>query len=115
MAQQAIAGPLRESHLRDEIGLHPVRPLQRLEPVRERAFRHVPRSKEPGQPIQLRLVEAGADRSRPSQRSVIVVVADEQRAEVLPRLPRLGPAADDELLLLDEFELAPRRRCVVPL
>src|SRR6266568_3190404 len=38
------------------------------------------------------------------------VNAEEQRAEVLPRLPRLRPSADDELLLLDELDLFPRRR-----
>ena len=35
--------------------------------------------------------------------------AQKQRAEVLSRLSRLGPAADDELLLLVQLELAPRR------
>ena len=37
----------------------------------------------------------------------VVVHAKQQRAEVLTRLPRLRPAADDELLLLDELELPP--------
>src|SRR5262249_51544267 len=57
---------------------------------------------------QLLLIESGARVSDVLQRASLVD-AEEQRAEVLARLSRLGPAADDELLLPHELQLAPRR------
>ena len=38
-----------------------------------------------------------------------VIHPEQQRPEVLPRVSRLGPAADDELLLVVKLQLAPRR------
>ena len=69
-------------------------------------------SQQPRDAIEFLLIESRADRAGPPQRAAVVVVADEQRSEVLARLARLGPAADDELLLLEELHLAPRRRAL---
>src|SRR5262244_396284 len=46
------------------------------------------------------------------RRSRRFVHADEERSEVFARAFPLGPAADDELLLADDLELAPIRRAL---
>lgn len=82
-------------------------PLRRPESVSERALRDFARAKELRDASELGVVESGPDTAGPAQ-VAIVVVADEQSAEVLARLTRLRPSADDELLLLEELFLSPR-------
>ncbi len=108
LAQQAIARPLGEPDLHYELGLHPVGPLGRFERVGKRArARRVPVQPR-GHAVEFLLVESRADAPGPAELAALVV-ADEQRAEVVATVPRIGPSADDELLLFEELELAPRR------
>src|SRR5258708_10208439 len=55
---------------------------------------------------------AGADLARIVQRTLIVIVADEQRSKVVPRRAHRWQrvSADDELLLVLELELSPQGR-----
>src|SRR5262249_37524317 len=55
---------------------------------------------------QLLLIEAGACVTDIDELAVFVH-AEQQRAEVRPRVARFGPAGDDELLLVLQLELAP--------
>ena len=97
MAQLVVGCPLGEPDLRDEIGPGPVRGLIGLDPFGERRRRHFARLQELRHPRELFLIEAGARMSRRTSAAVLLD-AEQQRAEVLPRLARLGPAADDEFL-----------------
>ena len=107
LPQKSVARPLREPDLRDEVRPHPVRSLHRLERIREGTSRDRARVEERRQPIERLLIEAGANRAGPTEGTRPVVIADEQRTEMLARLPRLGPTANDELLLSEKLELAP--------
>ena len=106
MPQLVVGGPLREADLRDEIGPHPVRRLVRLDRARRTATSssRAPSAASTRAPVPS--VESGAGVADVLQPPAFLH-AEQQRAEVLPRLARLGPAADDELLLLDELDLAP--------
>src|SRR5262245_48737640 len=109
MAQLAIGRPLGEPDLRDQIGPDPVRRLVGLDRLRERRGFRRARLQQLRDPGELSLVEAGtgvADVPQPGA----VVQAEQQGAELLARLPRLGPSADDEFLLLEQLDLPPRRR-----
>src|SRR5205085_1527258 len=59
VAQLVVVGPLRELHLRDELGSDPVWPLVGLRPVLERAGRGRARRQQLHHPRELFLVEAG--------------------------------------------------------
>ena len=83
-------------------GSNPVRPFVRRHLARERRRRDFERFQQLHQSSELALVEAGADVADVLERAAIEY-AEQQRAEVGAALPRLGPAADHELLLLDEF------------
>src|SRR5207247_9581616 len=104
-AQPAVRRPLREPDLRHQPRLDPggiprrglfgerrALPSQRREPLR--------------QVVQRRPIEAGADLARVLQPAALVV-AQQQRAELLARPARGGVAADHELLLVAALELAP--------
>ncbi len=62
-------------------------------------------------PRQFLFVEAGADMTGIDERAALVH-AEKQRAEIQPGVPRLGPAADDEFLFLNDLELAPVGRAL---
>ncbi len=109
MPQLRISGPLGELDLRDQRRLHPVRAFIRARPRAERGFLDFERLQQPHHPRELALVETRA--RVPDVRQVAVFVnAEQQRAEILARLARLGPAADDEFLLVYDLQLAPVRR-----
>ncbi len=112
MAELVVVGPLGELHLRDELRLHPVRRL-----VRGRR-RHIERTRRRLQPRQLghharqlRVIEPAAD-VRDVDELLALVDAEQQRAESAARAARLGPSADDELLLADELQLRPIGRAL---
>jgi hypothetical protein len=115
LPQLAVRGPLGEAHLRDQLRPDPMRPLVGLRHLGERALARFETFQHRHHPGQLALVEAGAGVPHVDQPSGIVVHAHEQRAEIRPRLPRLGPAADDELLFVEEFDLAPVGRALARL
>src|ERR1041384_8678716 len=102
MPQLPVAGPRGELDLRDELGPRPVRPLFRLRLRGERTLFRFERLEELHHARELLLVEAGARVTRVDERAVLVH-AEQQRAEVRARVPRLGPAADDEFLLVDDL------------
>ena len=106
MPEVAVSRPLGKPDLRHEHRPHPVRPLVRLRPFAERTCLRLERFQLCHDAGELGLVEAGADVADIHERT-IVVDAQRQRAEMGACVPRLGPAADDELLLVDDFQLAP--------
>ena len=59
------------------------------------------------EPIELGSGKAGADVAGVDEAIGRVVPSQDQRAEAVPRALGLGPAADDELILLVDFELEP--------
>ena len=84
--------------------------LVRFRPPAKRTFFRFARLQELHHAGELFFVEARSRVTDVDQISVLVVHAEQQRAEARPRLPRLGPPADDELLLVDDFQLTPVRR-----
>src|SRR5207253_2421152 len=108
--QPAVGGPFGEFDLRDQLGSHPMCALVRFRPPAKRTFFRFARLQELHHAGELFFVEARSRVTDVDQISVLVVHAEQQRPEVRPRLPRLGPPADDELLLVDDFQLTPVRR-----
>src|SRR6266496_4357343 len=79
-----------------------------------RGSRMLERPQQVHQPRQLAFVEPSPCMADVDQISLLpfalspsFVHPEEQRAEVRSRLPRLGPAADHELLFVDDFQLSP--------
>src|SRR4051812_22305976 len=100
LAQAPGAGPLLEGDLGDESRLRPVGARHaRLDRVGERAGRALERAQPGDEVVERRAAEARPDLAGIAERPVGVVDADEQGAEAGARAARLGPAADDELLL----------------
>src|SRR4051812_17856274 len=94
--QLAVYRPLDEADLHDQFRTYPVRtqarqPRRLREGRRRQLDRVEPRAQIEEQPG----VEAGADLSR-KEELVVVVVADEQRAQTGTRSSRIREAADDE-------------------
>src|SRR5262249_28365070 len=108
MAQLAVVGPFRELDLCDEIRFYPVRRLVRLDGARERRLLRLALLQQRRNPLELLLIESGAGVADVDEFAVLVD-AEQQRAEVRARLPRLGPAPDNELLFVKQLDLAPRR------
>src|SRR5687768_11409127 len=98
MAQPAVAGPLAEADLRDQLGVDPVGSARDRVDVGERRVVAL----EPAQALaelpQRGVVEPGSDLAGVAQLAALVV-PDQQRAEVRARALRRGVAADHELLL----------------
>src|SRR6267378_3953564 len=93
-----------------------MRALIGFDPFAERRLVDLERLQQLHDARELFLVEPGAGMSRVDEAlPVWIVDAEQQRAEVRARLPRLGPAADDELLLVDDLELAPVGRALAGL
>ena len=109
MAQLVVARPLGEADLGDEVGPDPVRRFARLDRVGERRVLHFPRLEQLRNARELLLIEPGAGVADVLQPPAFLH-AEQQRPEVLPRLARLGPAADDELLFLLQLDLPPGGR-----
>src|SRR5262245_3844880 len=105
MAQTAVGRPFCELDLSHQRRLHPVWPLVRLRRVAKRAVGGRERFEEFHQPRQLPFVEARANVTDIDE--LIAVNAQQQRTEVGARLARLGPPADDELLLTEDLHFAP--------
>ncbi len=108
MAQPAVGGPLGESDLRDQLGSDPVRAFVRFQPLPERGFSRFARLQQLHDARELLLVEARARMTGVRQPvGSRLEHAQQQRAEVRTCVPRLGPAADDEFLFMDDLQLAP--------
>src|SRR6185295_10282851 len=114
MTQPGVRRPLGELDLRDQLGTDPVRALVGLRPLLERALLRLERLQELHHLCQLLLVEAGAGVAGIDQVGAFVD-AEQQRAEVRARAARLGPAADDELLLANELQFPPVGRALAGL
>src|SRR2546425_11742513 len=116
MPQLAVRGPLGELDLRDQLGADPVRALIGFDPFAERRLFDLEWLEQLHHPRELFLIEAGAGMSRVDEAlAVWIVDAEQQCPEVRARLSRFGPAADDELLLVDDLELAPVGRALAGL
>ena len=89
--------------------------LVRFRPLTERAVLRLERREQLHHARKLALVETCSRMAHVNQPPIIVVHAKQQRAEVCARLTRLGPAADDEFLLVDDFQLAPVGRALARL
>ena len=119
MAKFLVRRPFGEPDLRDEVRRHPVGGLVGLDAFGERRlfrlarFEQLPDSRqflgvEPGAGVPDILQPAGLRAWRSGETS-LEPCAEQQRTEVLPALSRFRPAADHELLLVDDLQLAPRR------
>ncbi len=106
MAQAAVGRPLGEPDLRHERRLHPVRLLVRSRRVAERSRPGLDGFQQLDELRELAVVEARTHPPR-VQEIAVVVDAQDERAEIHPRLARLGPARDDELLFGQDLDLAP--------
>ena len=109
MAQAAVAGPLAEADLGDQLRRRPVhaaglRPARR---VGERRLALLERVQPLAQSRQGAVVEAAADAAGVAQRALLVVHAHEEGAEPRARSGRLCEAADDELLAVRALALEP--------
>src|SRR4051794_21523923 len=113
MAKTARAGPLGEADLRHELRLDPRdAALADRRRVGEGRIGALERPKPRPEVAQRRLVEAGPDLAGVPQ-GAVVVVAEQERAELGARAPGRGVAADDELLALLALELQPVPRAPV--
>src|SRR5215211_6847378 len=109
MAEAAVARPLGEGDLRDQLGLDPVGVARDRMDVGERAVLALELAQPSAEAVERRAVEAGADLARVAQRAVLVV-PDQQRAEVGAGALRRREAADHELLLGVALQLQPIAR-----
>src|SRR4051812_29875262 len=113
VAQAAGARPLGEAGLRDELRLDPRDPrFFDRRAVGERRIGAPERAQAAAEVAQRLVVEAGADLARVAQPAV-VVVADQERAELGARPLWRGVAADHELLALLALHLQPVARAPV--
>src|SRR5690242_2110960 len=106
MAQLAVRRPFREFDLSDQLRPDPVRSLVRLRLRRKRTLRRFKRPEALHHALELAVVEAGAGVAGVDER-VAFIHAQQEGAEVFAGVARLGPAADDELLLVDDLQLPP--------
>src|SRR5688572_9341060 len=98
MPQFAVHGPLDECHLDDDTWLYPVNADSRQARTpgewRRRNFEGVELRPQATQQVR---IEAGSD--FPGEDEIVLRArSHEQRAEPDPRSPRIGEAADDEVL-----------------
>ena len=56
---------------------------------------------------QLRVIEPGAATAGVAQHALRIVIAEQQRAEAVPRAARVGKADHDEFVALVAFDLEP--------
>src|SRR3954470_18649620 len=107
MAELAVRGPLAESDLRDELRFHPVRAFPReAELAGDRRRLALQRLQLSEEHVEVLALETGADLAAVLECAVLVV-RDEERAEILPASRGVGPSDDDDLLVEDALELQP--------
>ena len=118
VTQVRLVGPAGERDLGDQLRLDPVdRFVGRHRAVERRAVDGA-RAQHLRDARQLAIGEAAADVADVAQLRVGRLAgegAEHQRAEVLARLARLGPAADDQRLDLLDLQLDPRRAAPIAL
>src|SRR5204862_6704297 len=108
MAQLYVRRPLGELDLRDQLGADPVGTLVGFRTRVKWTLARRARFQQLHHALELAFVEAGAGVSDVGQHAVFVH-AKQQRAEVRAGLPRLGPPAYHEFLLVDDLDLPPIR------
>src|SRR4051812_19019439 len=100
-------GPLDELDLRDQLRLYIVDPARRIRLARKRILVGL----EPPEQLphlRVRLVGEAAARLTDRDEAVLVVIqAEHERAEILPRAARVGVAADHALLRHGALDLQP--------
>src|SRR4051795_11319230 len=106
VAQHAVAGPLGEPDLCDQLRAYPMHVSLAHRVALERRTVHFTVGELRTECPQHRVAEPGADLARVDE-DAAVVVAEQQRTEPGAAALRLGPAADDELLVPDALELEP--------
>src|ERR1700694_5116205 len=109
LAQDPFTRPFGERDLGDQLRLHPMRRRVRLRPLDEGRGLAFERFELCHQRAQELRVEAGAHVAGVFQLAA-VVIADQQRTELLAAPARFGPAADDELLTALGLDLHPFAR-----
>src|SRR4051794_13766926 len=112
VAQLAVAGPLAEAHLGDQLRLHPAGLARQLaDRIGEGGLRLLELAQLRAEIAQCLLVETGADLARVEQLALLVV-ADQQRPELGAGALRSGETADHHLLLVGALELEPVARAL---
>src|SRR2546425_2822298 len=106
MSKDVICRPFGEAHLSDEFRLHPVRRFVLWRQLLKRRRLRLEGLQQPHDLFELAAVEARADMAG-VLKLVAVVYAEDERAEMRPRLSRLAPPGNDEFLLLHKLELSP--------
>jgi hypothetical protein len=110
MSEFGISGPLGKAYLRDKVGTRPVRWFVGLRLRRKRRSWDFTCPQQCRHPFEFGLIETCPGMSDVGQRTRrFVMHAEQQRTKVRPRVSRLGPSADDELLFMDDLSLPPRR------
>ncbi len=109
--RDSVVGPAGELHLGDQVGTHPVRALVGGRDRGEGALVDLALGEHLPDALQIRLGEAAADVAGVAQARRLAH-AEQQRAQLRARAARLGPAADDHLLALDQLDLAPLGRAL---
>jgi hypothetical protein len=107
MPDTAAAGPVAKSNLADQLGLDPMGIAWKLGIGGEGAGVGMEVAQLGPQLAQSLLAEAGAHVACIPQAAFLVMHAQQQRAQAGARTPRIGEAADDELLALATLELDP--------
>src|SRR5438093_5615349 len=108
MSELRLAAPVGVPARPHELRAAPMRPLVRLRPAPERTLVRLERLEPLHHARELALGEARA-RVAHVDEVLALVHAEQERAEVRAHLARLGPSADDELLFVQDLELAPVR------
>src|SRR5258708_30939879 len=114
MPELVVRRPLGEPDLRDEVRADPVGRLVGLHLLGERRRLRLARLQELRDARELLLIESSAGVADVSQPAVLLD-AQQQPPEVLPRQPRLGPAADDAPPFLEARAVSPPPRALTRL
>src|SRR5262249_24065851 len=110
MSELAVLGPLRELHLSNQCGPHPVRFLVGARRRCERADARLKGVKALPHATELCVGEARAAVADLLQGAALVEDAEQERAEDRTRPARVGPSADNAGLTTRQLHLAPIRR-----
>src|SRR5439155_5415673 len=99
MTQLSVRGPFRELDLRHQLGTHPMPTLVRFRRHRERRRLGFARLEQLYHPRELFLIEpragvADVDQAWLVARRSLFIDAEQERAKVGARLPRLCPTTD---------------------
>src|SRR5580704_16353314 len=108
VAQDAVGGDVAVPDLRDEARLGPVHALFRHSlGQRDRRVWTDDRIEASAQLDKLRGIKPGADPPGITERPDRIVIGEQQRAEPLPAALGIGKADDDELVIVEAFDLEP--------